>query len=302
MTGLPPLRSKDYHQIDDALHEALGVLEDFRLGSWWLRCIEFHFGKGIFRAGDHFGWHLHKEIQIEIPLRGRFVFWAKGGKQLRVEPGAVCVIPPGVEHRWKAEADGIMIGLLLALVPRAHSLDTPLRGAVQMITFSPPALEIALEGLISEFVNPPPENEFSLKRKSSWIFLLTTRILGMISVPDDSFGNENQDKRPSFRRERVVSKIIRYIDANIEGELTMERIETVVGLSSRQIHRLFIEVTGGSCHRYIMDRRLEIARSKLQNDPTLSIKEIAYASGFASPAHFSAKFKKNFGVPPTEYR
>lgn len=73
-------------------------------------------------------------------------------------------------------------------------------------------------------------------------------------------------------------------------------------VSARQIHSLFIDVTGVSYHRYIMNRHLEIARLKLQSDPSLSIKEVAYASGFASPAHFSSKFKSAFGVSPNEYR
>jgi AraC-like DNA-binding protein len=134
------------------------------------------------------------------------------------------------------------------------------------------------------------------------MYLIITKILGDFTAPLPGGPAVESTTEPSLRRERVVSKIIRYIDANIEGDLAMERIESVAVLSARQIHRLFKEVTGESCHDYIMDRRLEIARSKLQTDPTLSIKEVAYASGFASAAHFSAKFKIHFGVTPSEYR
>lgn len=302
MASLPPLKVKDYLRIDDELHEALGELEDFCLGPWWFRCVEFHFGRGIYPAGDQFGWHLHKELQIEIPLRGEFVFSPKGDNHFCVKPGSVCIIPPGTVHRWKAKSQGVMIGFLLAIVPRASSLDASLQSELQMNTFTPPALEVILEGLLSEFVYPSPEDEFSAKRKVNWIYLVITRILGAMPLGATPLQDEALDSEPSFRRQRVVAKIMRFIDANIEGDLTMERIKEVAGLSTRQIHRLFIEVIGGSCHSYIMERRLEVARSKLQGNPTLSIKEVAYASGFASSAHFSTKFKRNFGVPPTEYR
>jgi AraC-like DNA-binding protein len=163
-------------------------------------------------------------------------------------------------------------------------------------------LDLILDGLMAEFLASNPDDEFAMKRRRSWMYPIITKILGTVSAPVPGGSAMESTTEPSLRRERVVSKIIRYIDANIEGDLAMERIEAVAGLSGRQIHRLFMEVTGKSCHGYMLDRRLEIARSKLQADPALSIKEVAHASGFASAAHFSAKFKIHFGVTPTEYR
>lgn len=300
--ALPRLTVKDFQSANDALHQALDGLEDLRWGLWWLRCIEFHFGKGLYQAGDHFGWHMHKELQIEIPLRGKFGFWFRKGTRVMLDLGDALVIPPGFDHRWKSDGPGIMIGISLAVIPRASSLGNPIVNTLKPATLSPKGIGLILDGFLSELPVSTTDDEFAVKRRRSWMYLIITRILGDLPAPVPGGPAGESTAEPSLRRERVVSKIIRYIDANIEGDLAMEQIQTVAALSARQIHRLFKEVTGESCSDYIMDRRLEIARSKLQTDPTLSIKEVAYASGFASPAHFSAKFKTHFGVTPTEYR
>ena len=276
-------------------------MDDFRWGPWWLRCIEFHFGKGFYRVGDQFGWHMHKEVQIEIPLRGRFRFAIKNRRNVIVGPGQVLVIPPDCKHRWWTDAPGIMLGLSLALIPRAGSLDNSISRGLKPTAFSPPGIELTLQGLVDEFLVYSQKDDFAPKRRASWMFLVITQVLSSLSETTSFRPTGEPTGGLPFRSERIVSKIIRYIDANVDGDLTMERIESIAVLSARQIHRLFVEVTGKTCHAYIMNRRLEVAQSKLQTDPSLSIKEIAFASGFASAAHFSSKFKEKFGMPPSKY-
>ena len=54
-------------------------------------------------------------------------------------------------------------------------------------------------------------------------------------------------------------------------------------------------------HRYYLDLRLQRARSLLQYSD-LAVVEIAVASGFASPAHFSRAYRSWAGKAPTEER
>lgn len=298
MAKLPKFHSKELQAFSDSLHEALTALEDIRWDPWVLRCIEFHLGQGHYNPGEFFGWHMHKEVQFEIPLQGEFQFAANQGKPMIVKRGDVYVVPPETVHRWKCTRPALMLGISLAVVPRATSLATPLQSWLKPSVIRPVALAQLLDSLLAErrlSLNPPT---LALKRLVCWMHLLITQILGTgFPKPVYSSGQE-PGREPSSRSQRVVGKIIRFIDANIDGDLSMERFEQAVGLSTRQIHRLFIEVTGRSCHRYVMERRLEIARSMIQADPAISIKEVSYATGFVSPAHFSSTFKKVFGVSP----
>lgn len=300
MAGMPQFSSKDFQGINDALHGALVHLGDFKRGPWWMRCVEFHFGKGNLVPGDHFGWHLHKELQLEVLLSGEVQFSVKKLKPSTIKTGDVMVLPPDAPHRWRCIRPGVMLGMSLALVPHADSLVVPLETCLKPSVVKPPFLTDLLKLFLREFQSGENIQEFGLTRLASWIYLIVTQILSTC-LESPSKPQEDGSSKVS-RSQRVVSKMIRYIDANIDGDLSMGGFEKATGLGTRQIHRLFIDVTGVSCHRYIMDRRLEVARSKLQSNPSLSIKEVAYASGFASPAHFSSKFKRAFGVPPNEYR
>lgn len=294
------LRGIDFRSFDDALHEALGGLEDVRRGPWWLRCVEFHFTQGNCVAGDHFDWHLHNEIQCEVILTGEFSFGIRGGRSHTLKPGDVLILPPQIVHRWRCLRSGVMLGASYAIVPRADSLATPAPPANKALKLRPPALPLLLRGLVEEAALRGAGEHFLRRRLACWIYLISTQILSegiFSSLAEDAATPESE----APRRHRIISKLVRFIDANLNADLSMESLARVARLSTRQVHRIFFEVTGSSCHRYVMQRRLELARSTLQTDPSLSVKEVAYQCGFSSASHFSTNFKRAFGVNPNDY-
>jgi AraC-like DNA-binding protein len=86
-------------------------------------------------------------------------------------------------------------------------------------------------------------------------------------------------------------------------ELSVELIAEAVGLSPRQIHRLFANEEM-SLMRWVWVQRLEQCYRELIQDGSArrTISEIAYAWGFNDQAHFSRTFRKHFGVPPRSLR
>lgn len=299
-TTVARLRRIDFRSFDDALHEALGGLEDVRRGPWWLRCVEFHFTQGDCTAGDHFDWHLHNEIQCEIILTGEFSFGTRGSRNQTLKSGDVLILPPGIVHRWRCLRGGVMLGASYAVVPRADSLAAHAPSAKKALKLRPPSLPLLLKGLIEEAALQGANEHFLKRRLACWIYLISTQILsdGLFgSLADDDAAGESE----APRRHRIISKLVRFIDANLDADLSMQSLARVARLSTRQIHRIFLEVTGSSCHHYVMQRRLELARSTLQTDPSLSVKEVAYQCGFSSASHFSTNFKRAFGVNPNDY-
>lgn len=76
-----------------------------------------------------------------------------------------------------------------------------------------------------------------------------------------------------------------------------------VCLSPRHLNRLFAS-KGCTVTGWIWQCRLEMARQMLA-DPArlrLTVGDIAFQCGFASPAHFSSAFKARFGQPPSQRR
>lgn len=91
-----------------------------------------------------------------------------------------------------------------------------------------------------------------------------------------------------------------YLEANYENcELDVEQMSISLGLSRVQLYRKTKSSFGLSPTDLLRKYRLRKAALLLRGD--LSISEIAYATGFSSPAYFTRCFKDLFGVPPTAY-
>lgn len=91
------------------------------------------------------------------------------------------------------------------------------------------------------------------------------------------------------------------MEENLENALPIPEIGRRAGLSQRQIDRLLAAHMGKSPILHHRDIRLDRARGFVtQTAPP--ILEVALASGFASPKHFSRACKARFGLSPTRDR
>ncbi|MBH5318441.1 AraC family transcriptional regulator [Paenibacillus sp. GSMTC-2017] len=100
----------------------------------------------------------------------------------------------------------------------------------------------------------------------------------------------------------IINRVIDYIDQNVDGELSLERVATVVAVSPSYLHRMFTKVTGDKLHSYILRTRLQKAVHYLVFFPLLTITEIAYECSFSSLSDFSRVFKKVTGSNPESFR
>ncbi|WP_181872865.1 GlxA family transcriptional regulator [Billgrantia montanilacus] len=91
------------------------------------------------------------------------------------------------------------------------------------------------------------------------------------------------------------------MEANIEEPLTTHELAEHLGISRRQLERLFKKYLQAVPGRYYLDLRLQEAR-RLLRDSDLPAGEIAMKTGFSSPAHFSTAYRNHFGVTPREER
>ncbi|HVF65956.1 MAG TPA: GlxA family transcriptional regulator [Casimicrobiaceae bacterium] len=78
-------------------------------------------------------------------------------------------------------------------------------------------------------------------------------------------------------------------------------IAAEVGLSARQLERLFARYLATSPSHYYLGVRLQRARTLLQQTPR-PILDVAVACGFASASHFSRCYRAAFGHRPSEER
>jgi AraC-like DNA-binding protein len=103
-------------------------------------------------------------------------------------------------------------------------------------------------------------------------------------------------------RRRLMARISGHILKNLaDPELTPERIADGLGLSLRQLHRVF-GASGWTVERWIWQQRLLRCRQELDLREKTPISQIAYRWGFSDAAHFSRAFRDAFGAAPRDYR
>jgi len=96
-------------------------------------------------------------------------------------------------------------------------------------------------------------------------------------------------------------KAISEMEKNTEEALSRDEIADRVGLSRRQLERLFRRYLNTSPARYYLKLRLNRARTLL-TQTTMPVTEVAFASGFTSASHFSKCYRDMFGRTPRAER
>jgi len=98
-----------------------------------------------------------------------------------------------------------------------------------------------------------------------------------------------------------LSEAVTLMETNIEEPLSTDDIAGLVGLSRRQLERLFKQYLGSLPSRYYLELRLQRARQLLL-DTNHSIVQVGLMCGFSSGSHFSTAFGALFGNTPREER
>jgi transcriptional regulator GlxA family with amidase domain len=99
----------------------------------------------------------------------------------------------------------------------------------------------------------------------------------------------------------ALARAARMMDTAIERPLTVADVAAGVGLSPRQLERLFRRHLGTSPAEFSLGRRLVHARELLRQTP-MSVTDVGLACGFQSAAHFSTAYRRHFGRSPREER
>jgi AraC family transcriptional regulator len=113
-----------------------------------------------------------------------------------------------------------------------------------------------------------------------------------------------QASRPVDRNaldRRRLARVLDYIEANLEGDLAIDRLASIACLSQFHFARTFKAAIGRSPHRYVSRRRLERAKALLTTDDR-SLVEIALALNFSCQANFTRAFRQATGQTPGQYR
>lgn len=119
------------------------------------------------------------------------------------------------------------------------------------------------------------------------------QMLDMQSMPDQ--------KESYLSSEEVITTAIQYIEDHYQDNLSLEKVAASVYLHPVYFSQLFKKVTGQGYKEYVIQLRLEQAKTLLVTSQ-LKVVEVAERVGYSDLRHFTQIFRKVVQVTPSEYR
>ena len=98
-----------------------------------------------------------------------------------------------------------------------------------------------------------------------------------------------------------IQRVVGIMAQNLEDPLPISDIASQVGVSARQIERIFAKNLNASPVKYYRTLRLESA-IQLVEHTDMQLFEIAVATGFSTTSQLSRAFRSEFGATPSELR
>ena len=262
------------------------LLDDFRL---------FHLNDA---QGTKIDYHYHEFCKLLLLRSGSGGYMAEG-KRYSLEAGDIVLIGSHCVHRPEFEPgipyERIIIYISPDFLRRQSSPDCDL---------------LACFSGTSHVLRPEEKN----RRQ---IFSLASRLERELS--DEGYGHvilgnvlllqllveigRNQRSSPAplpgptLPGNERIQDILRYIDANLTEDITIDHLAEQFYISKYHMMRLFRRETGQSIHSYLSDRRLLHARDLIASG--MSATESCFRSGFRSYSSFTRSYAKRFGTTPT---
>jgi AraC family transcriptional regulator len=97
-----------------------------------------------------------------------------------------------------------------------------------------------------------------------------------------------------------LQRVTAFIEEHLGDSVSLVHLSELVGYSADHFARLFKRAFGSTPYQYVLERRVERAKSLLRGESPIA--EIALLCGFASQSHLHTAFKARTGVTPNLYR
>lgn len=225
--------------------------------------------------------HSHESFSIGVITGGRSTY-QNGDTCVEVEAGTTVLMNPGAVHACNP-IDGKPWSYLMLFVdmPWLKALDFAL--PTQRWSNSPELYQRLLQAIADLFNADVPDREGRL----AMLFSTLPSFLDGHACLGDA-GNPRLEAAAAFIR------------AHRSDPVTLEDICAACNLSPAYLIRAFRQRFGLPPHGYLLDQRVQLARSQLRAGRAIA--EAAQEAGFADQAHLQRAFKKHLATTPGHYR
>jgi AraC-like DNA-binding protein len=259
--------------------------------------------------------HRHEYLQIHVQLQGTTRHFLDGAYR-PVLPGTLCFILPFKTHFIPTVPGSRYFILNVSLdyllpaldVDALDLLDVPIERAPELALFRfQSQLDFVLDAQAIGEVTAICEaimKEDAARAAGSTI-MIRGYLLQLIGLVWRNYGErlkEMSSAQPSAAaRRQTMARLLAYLRDHVEQPISLSDAASVVHLSPTYLAHLVKRETGKTFVELLTGRRIARARELLVHTD-LSVKEIAYRSGFTDVAYFSRRFRQVEGCTPLSVR
>ena len=244
------------------------------------------------------GWNFRDECELLYAASGSVRLIASDGSQvftLREGEGVfipLCVISNVIAADGGAEVRSVIFSPDI-LWPDQES-GVYLRAIAPLLSSSPAFVSISPSSAsdIGRAYSVLSERPFCFELEAR--DLISSVMLGILREMSDG----SYDKGAGNDR---MLRMMLFVKEHYGENIRVADIAAAAYISERECLRSFSRSLGISPLQFLLSYRLREAARLLRQDE-LNISQIAYSTGFESPSHFSALFRRQYGMTPSEYR
>ena len=261
------------------------LLDDFRL---------FHLKD---REGTNIDYHYHEFCKL-LMLRSGSGGYTVDGQRYSLDTGDIVLIGSGCVHRPEFEHGSLYERVIIYISPeflqQQSTPDCPLLDIFNgehghVLHLHQPDILWNLSDALEQELS---KDEYGRVILSNGLLLrLLIEIARGIRNPETTFA------KPIVPSDSRILEILRYIDAHLTEELSIDILAEEFFISKFHMMRLFKQETGRSIHDYLQERRLLFARDLIRQ--VVSATDSCFQSGFRSYSSFTRAYAKHFGTTPT---
>ncbi|PTA47501.1 AraC family transcriptional regulator [Micromonospora sp. RP3T] len=240
--------------------------------------------------------HRHPGWEFYLQLHGGSS-WRFAGRTLRLAPGWLVAVPPGLPHRSVPRPQGgvrhhyayaaVDLRVVTARRPEltAAWADTGVRVCVDARAVAP-----ALRAVVREVVEEMP---FGAAARAAAVELLVIEVARLLGAPAET--------RPRTPRHPAVARARRLLDEQYAGAWRLADLAAACAVSRTRLAQLFTDEVGQPPYAYLLERRVDRAAELLATTGQ-SVARIAAEVGFSSHTQLARAFRRQHGCSPTRWR
>ncbi|MDB5798246.1 MAG: bacterial regulatory helix-turn-helix protein AraC family protein 43 [Paucimonas sp.] len=259
--------------------------------------------------------HRHEYLQIHVQLQGTTRHFLDGVYR-PVVPGTLCFILPFKTHYIPTVPGSRYFILNVSLNYLLPSLDLdpldladmPIERAPELALFRfQSQLDFVLDaqGIAQVTTLCEAIMQEDAGRTTGSTIMIRGYLLQLIGLVWRTYGERlkqlSGDQPTAAARRQAMSKLLAYFRDHIEQTISLSDAAAAVHLSPTYLAHLVKRETGKTFVELLTGRRIARAKELLVHTD-LSVKEIAYRSGFTDVAYFSRRFRQVEGCTPLSVR